>query len=173
MTKTILVLILSLFISACTLTPKDDIEVTADMDPRVNFTGYTTYEWLGSMGVFNDPAGNWKPVGFDMDAEIAFLIDRELRKRDIEETMSDADLLVMYLGGIDMAALEEKLDPNTQMKTLQNVPQGGLVIALIDARTGFVIYAATATAEIRNLPSEQVKQRLDYAVTQMIKQLPK
>ena len=172
MNKSIILIALSLLVSACTITPRDDIVVTADMDPRANFSAYRTYEWLGSMGVFNDPAGKWKPVGFDMDAEIAFLIDRELRKRGIEETMSNADLLVMYVGGIDMEALEEKIDPNTQIKTLQNVPQGGLVIALIDASTGFIIYAATATAEIRNLPSDQVKKRLDYAVTRMINQIP-
>ncbi len=173
MYKSITIVILGLLLSACSLTPKDDIEVTSDIDPRVNISGFKTYEWLGSVGVFNDPAGKWKAVNFDMDSEVALLIDRELGKRGIEEAMADADLLVMYLAGIDMEALEEKLDPDTQLQTLQNVPQGGLVIALIDARTGFIVWVATATAEIQNLPSDQVRERLDYAVTQMIKQLPR
>ncbi|MDJ0832919.1 MAG: DUF4136 domain-containing protein [Gammaproteobacteria bacterium] len=173
MNKSIFLFTIGLVISACTLTPKDDIQVTSDIDPKINFSGYKTYEWLGSLGMFNDPAGKWKAVDFDMDSEIAILIDRELGKRGIEESMADADLLVMYLAGIDMEALQAKTDPQTQLKTIQNVPQGGLVIALIDARSGFVIWVGTATAQIRNLPSEQVQQRLDYAVTQMIKQIPK
>ena len=173
MNKSIFLLSISLVISACSFTPKDDIQVTTDIDPKINFSGYKTYEWLGSLGMFNDPAGKWKAVDFDMDSEIAILIDRELGKRGIEESMADADLLVMYLAGIDMEALQEKIDPQTRMKTIQNVPQGGLVIALVDSGTGYVVWVATATADIRNLPSDQVQQRLDYAVTQMIKQLPK
>ena len=173
MKKSIIVLTLSLLVGACASFPRDDIEVTAEIDPRVNLSGYASYEWLGSLAVFNDPYGTWQPVGFDMDSEIAFLIDRELRKLGIEETVSNAELLVAYLGGIDMDALQEKLDPDSGTFTLENIPQGGLTIALIDAESGFVVWVANATAEIRNLPSEQVKKRLDYAVTRMFKQIPR
>ena len=57
---------------------------------------------------------------------------------------------------------------------LVNVPQGGLLVILIDGRSGFVIWVGAATAEIQQTPSAKtVKARLDYAVTQVFRKLPK
>ncbi len=173
MKKLTTLIVCSLLLGACTMVPKDDIEVTSDVDTRINFAGFKTYEWLGSIGIVNDPEGSWQPVGFDLDAEIEFLIDRELRKRGIAETTGGADMLVGYAAGVDMAALKEKIDPDTDMASWEEVPQGALVIALIDPVTGLAIFVGSATAEIRNLPVDQVKARLDYTVSQIISQLPK
>jgi hypothetical protein len=82
--------------------------------------------------------------------------------------------VVAYAAGIDMEALQLNVDPTTEMKMVENVPQGGLVVALIDSDSGFVIWVGTATAEIQEDPdTKTVKARLDYAVSKMFKQLPK
>jgi hypothetical protein len=66
------------------------------------------------------------------------------------------------------------VDPETKMDLVTNVPRGGLVIMLLDSDSGFVIWVGVATAEIQESPDTlTVKARLDYAVTQLLKKLPK
>ena len=160
-------------LSGCATVPTDDIKIATEADPKAKFSGYKTYAWLGSAGVLLDPEGKWKPADFDIDAEVTFLINKELRDRNMLETDKKPDLIVSYILGVNMAALKKKMDPKTEIQILQNIPQGALVVALIDAESGFIVWAASATAEIKNLETEQAKQRLDYVTSEMFKQLPK
>ena len=160
------------FLAGCASVATDDIKIATEADPKANFSGYKTYAWLGSAGVLIDPEGKWKPADFDIDAEITFLINKELRDRNMLETENNPDLIVSYIMGVNMAALKKKMDPKTEIKILKNVPQGALIIALIDPESGFIIWAASATAEIINPGTEQAKQRLEYATSEMFKQLP-
>ena len=59
------------------------------------------------------------------------------------------------------------------MDVLKNVPQGALMVVLIDSDSGFVIWAGAATAEIKNLGPEASKQRLAFAISDMFKKLPR
>ena len=73
-----------------------------------------------------------------------------------------------------MDALELKVDPEAKSMTLENVPRGGLLIALVDSESGFVIWMGVATADVLERPdAKMVKARLDYAVTQLFQKLPK
>lgn len=167
-----IVVIVSL--SSCSSVPTKDIKFDTEADPKVNFAGYKTYAWLGTAAILNDPYGQWEPPAFDSDAEIKFLIDRELRKCGMSENSADPDMLVAFAAGIDMDALGLKTDPQTKMEHMSNVPQGALLIALVDSESGFVIWAGVATAEIQQNPDAQTaKARLDYAVTQLLKEVPK
>jgi hypothetical protein len=91
----------------------------------------------------------------------------------MSEVNDNPDMLVAYVLGLDMAALQIKQNPETQMSTLENVPQTALVITLIDPETEFVTWAGVATAEFKDLEPEAAKKRLKYAVTSMFKKLPK
>jgi len=169
--------ILSLFIAVllvgCASAPTKDIAVRAVADPKVDFSGYKSYVWLGAASIVNDPLGQWEAPDFDADAEIKYLIDRELRKRDMTQNSLDPDLIVAFAAGIDMDALGLKVNPETKMKTLENVPQGGLLIALVDSKTGFVIWTGQAKAELMDQPdTDTVKARLDHAVTQLFRKIP-
>ena len=83
------------------------------------------------------------------------------------------DVIVAFATGVNIDALVLKVDPESKIEWLANVPRGGLVIALIDDESGFVIWAGVATAEIQQSPNAKtVKARLDYAVTQLFQQLP-
>ncbi len=171
----LLVLIIALMLFAgCASVPTKDIKVDAQSDPKANFSGYKTYAWLGGAAIVNDPYGKWEPPQFDADAEIKFLIDRELRKRGMSENTASPDLVIAFAAGIDMDALGLKVDSETKMDMLDNVPQGGLVVLLMDSQSGFVIWIGVATAEVQESPDTRtVKARLDHAVTQIFKKLPK
>jgi len=109
-----------------------------------------------------------------MDAQIKFLIDRELRGRGWKEDSANADLRAVFLVGVDMQAMRVHTQPGDQLGVLENVPRGALVIALIDVRTGQVAWAGIAEAEVQqDATEEMVSARLDYAVTQLLKRVPK
>lgn len=167
------ILAIAVFMAGCAAYPTDDIKVDTAADAKANFSGYNSYAWLGSAGIVNDPNGQWEPPRFDADAEIHFQINAALRKRGMTEVSSNPDMLVAYALGADMAALQLKTDPKTTISTLENVPQAGLVVALIDAQSGFVIWAGVATGDIKYLSAETAKRRLDYAVRAMFNKLPK
>ncbi len=169
----VFIIVLMLF-AGCASVPTKDIQIDTQADPKADFSGYKSYAWLGAAAIVNDPHGQWEPPQFDADAEIMFLIDRELRKRGMSETTADPDLVIAYAAGIDMEALGLKTDTETKMDMLENVPQGGLVVVFVNSRSGFVIWVGVATAELQESPDTQtVKARMDYAVTQMFKKLPK
>jgi len=166
--------IVVMLLSGCASTPTKDIEVDAQADPKANFSGYKTYAWLGSAAIVNDLYGRWEPPAFDSDAEIKYLIDRELRKRGKIQNLNNPDMIVAFAAGIDMEALGLKVDPKTKIDMLENIPQGGLLVVLVDSKSGFVIWAGMATGEVQQNPdTETIKARLDYAVTQLFKKLPK
>ena len=163
-----------MLLAGCSSVPTKDISVDVEVDPKANFRGYKTYAWLGAAEIVNDYYGQWEPPAFDADAEIKYLIDHELRKRGMSQNSADPDVIVAFAAGIDMDALGLKVDPKTKMGTLANVPRGGLAIALVDGESGFLIWLGVATANIqKNLDSKAVKARLDYAVTQLLRKLPK
>ena len=161
-----------LVLSGCTSAVTKDIEVKTETAPKANLEGYKTYTWLGSASILYDPEGQWEPPEFDADAEIKFLIDRELREHGMAESSSNPDMIVAFAAGIDMAAMEIKTDPESELKTLENVPAGALSVILIDAQTGLAVWAGVAKGEVQQNPDQEVtKQRLDYAVTEMFKEL--
>ena len=168
-----IVLVFSVFVAGCASVTKD-IRVETEADPKANISGYSSYSWLGSAAILSDPEGKWEPPQFDADAEIRFLIDRELRARGMTESSANPDLIVAYAAGIDMETLKIEVDPESSLQTLTNLPMGALVIALIDAKTRVAVWAGVATAEIQKNPEQEVvKKRLDYAVTSMFKKIPR
>jgi uncharacterized protein YceK len=170
----LLLLICIVLLSGCAPVQTKDIRVDAQADPKANFSGYKTYAWLAAAAILNDPDGQWKTPSFNATAEIKNLIDRELQKRGLSESDSNPDLVVAFAAGVDMEALKLKMDPAAKIRNLENVPMGGLAVVLVDSKSGFVNWAGVATAEVRKKPDTRMaKERLDYAVTEMFKKLPK
>ena len=163
-----------LLVSGCATSVTKDIMVDTDADPKTKFSAYKSYAWLGSATIVYDATGKWEPPNFDADAQIKFLIDRELRKRGMVEDSLNPDMIVIFAAGVDMDVMQYKVDPQSEIDLLENVPLGALSVVLVDTDTEIVIWAGLATAEIQEEPStEVVKQRLDYAVTEMLKKLPR
>ncbi len=172
--KNLYIAILSLsmlMLSACA-SITSDIQVETDVDARVDMSAYKTFAWLGTASVINDPQGHWEPMGFDADAEIQFLIDEELRNKGLTELSSDPDLMVGFALGVDMEALKLVQDDESNLEVLVNVPKGALIVALVDARSGRVVWAGKARANIQQeYTDEESKKRLAYAVSSMLKSL--
>ena len=160
-----------MLLTGCSSVPTKDIQIETQVSPQTNFKAYKTYSWLGTAEIVNDPLGQWEPPAFDADTEIKYLIDRELRKRGMSENAANPDLIVAFGVGVKMKAFKFKQDPKTIM--LENVPIGGLVVAFLDPSTDFALWAGTATAELMEEPDMKTsKARLDYVVTQMLKDWP-
>ena len=164
----------ALLLGGCTSGATKDIMVETEADPKADLSGYKSYAWLGSAAIVFDEKGQWEPPEFDADAEIKFLIDRELRAKGMTEDSINPDLIIAYAAGIDMDSMEIKTDPENDLEVLENVPVGALTVVMVDAETALAIWAGVATAEIQENPTaETTKKRLDYAVSKMFAKLPK
>jgi hypothetical protein len=98
------------------------------------------------------------------------VINRELRNYGIYPAEKDPDLLVGFAAGIDTTVLELKEDPNSDKKVLTNVPKAALLIALVDAHTGYVVWLGFAVGDVQEQQSvENIRARIDYAVSEIFK----
>ena len=163
----------SLALGGCVGANYKDIRVETEADPKVNFDGYTTYQWAGSAAVVRDPLNRWAPSDLDVDAEIRFLIDRELRARGMTEVVRNADVLVVYGVGVDMESMRVVVQPGEDTEELRNVPTGGVQVVLADPRSRSVMWVGSAVADIREEPDDELaKNRLDFAVRKMFEKFP-
>jgi hypothetical protein len=152
--------------SCATLT--DDIEVESHANPDVDYQAYKTYAWLGSAQIIFDPVGQWEQPTLDTDEEVKFVINRELRARGLHQVTNKPDLLVAFAAGIDTTLLELKENPNSTKKVITNVPKAALLIALIDANTGYTIWLGYAVGDAQQQQSiERIRTRIDYAVKEI------
>lgn len=156
-----------LLISSCaTLT--SDINVETHVDPAVNFDNYKSYAWVGSSKVVFDPIGQWKQPTLDTEEEVKSNINRELHDKGLIEVHNDPDLLVAFAAGIDMTYLELIEDPEAEEKVLTNVPKSALVVALIDADTGYTVWLGFAVGDVQQQQTiENIRARIEYAVSEI------
>ena len=167
-----LVWILFLF-GGCATVPKDDINVIADSDPRVDFGAYQTYAWVEAVGIVNDPEGHWEQPQFNADTAIISHTNDALHERGLKEEKSNPDLLLAFGLGVDMAAMQLKQYPNSTLRTLENIPRAALTMFMVDTETSIIVWAGVATADYKNLPADAAQQRLKFAIEEMFKQFPK
>lgn len=161
-------------LAGCTTVPVEDIEVAVKADPMAHFGGYHSYTWLGAMGTLYDSDEKWVPPAFDAGTEIKRLIDRELCKRGLSQTNAGADVVVAFTAALDMDALDVQVNPESNLKISETIPQAGLIVTLTDSQTGYLIWIGAADAKAKAHPDTKIaKARLDYAVTQIFKKLPK
>jgi len=173
---TALTLTLLFAINACSTmssSSNSDIKFQTDIDPKANFKGYKSYMWMGSASIMNDPDNQWIAPGFDANAEIKLLIDNKLRSKGMSETSQNPDVIIGYALGINMANIEYKENPSKSFKTLEAAPKGALIILMVDAQTGVVIWASSAKGDIQGNTGDVAKQRLAFAVKSMLGSLPK
>ncbi len=169
----LIVLLTFASLAACSTVPTKDIEIETQADPTVNFAGYQTYGLLASTGMIRDGAGRWTAPPFNVAARIEYLIDQQLGKRGIQKNDANPGLLVVYGIGVDMDNLDLQTDEKTDELRLENVPAGALLIVLVDPQTG-PVWVGAASADIQEGADEKTQQgRIDYAVNQMFKELPK
>ena len=154
--------------SCATLT--SDIEVEGQTDPDINLNNYRSYAWAGSAQIIFDPIGQWEQPTLDTDEEVRFVVNRELRNRGLNQVEQNPDLLVVFSAGVDTTVLELKEDPKQDRKVVTNVPKAALIIALIDADTGYVVWSGYAMGNAQEQQTiENIRKRIDYAVSEIFK----
>jgi len=164
--------LLALWLVAACASITGDIRVQTESDPAIDLGDYRTYSWLGTAEIVNDPYGNWEPPEFDADTEIRALLNRELRRRGMREVVSDPQLVVAFAAGINTDVFEIVENPDSKMYTLQNAPRAALVVVLIDPRTRYPVWVGTAVGDVKaGRTPDEVRKRIDYAVTTMLRQV--
>ena len=167
--KAMLIVVLFL-LSGCASVTKD---IQVDALSSKSLAEYKTYAWLGRSSVLHDPEQKWQPPKMDIFGDIRYLIDRELRKKGIFSAVEEPELAVTFFTGVDMEAMELKVDDKTKKEILTNVPKAALLVFLIDVQTEEAIWVGKATAEIHTNPTDEVvRERLDYAIKEMFKKMP-
>ncbi len=160
---------LLLVMAGCASVTKD-IVIETEASPLAKFDSYKTYAWLGEMSLLRDPEEKWQPPKMNISGDIKYLVDRELRKKDVYNELTAPDLGVVFFVGVDMEAMKLKVDKETNADIIKNVPKAALVVALIDTKTEYVVWMGKATADVQNSKDvDVVRQRLDYAVREMFK----
>jgi len=81
--------------------------------------------------------------------------------------VKDPDNFVAYLAGTDKDAVKVKLDKEGK-ETLQKAPEAAIVLMFVDAETGSIIWISTAEGEVKGLPADQTKKRINYAIKKML-----
>jgi len=159
---------IALFILNACATLTSDIEIETHADPDINYNAYKSYAWAGSAQVVFDPIGQWEQPTVDTDEEVRFVINRELRAHGLTQVDKAPDLLVAFAAGVDTSVLELKEDPEGKKKIPTNVPKAALVIALIDANTGYAVWLGYAVGDAQQQQSsENIIKRIDYAVSEI------
>ncbi len=165
-----LVTLLALWLLAGCASVTEDIRVQTESAPGIDLGNYHTYSWLGAAEIAPDTHGNWEPPGFDADAEIRAVLNRELRRRGMREVAADAQLVVGFGAGINPELFEIVENPDNKMYTLQNAPRAALVVVFIDPRTRRPVWVGSAVGDVKAGRSfDEVRRRIDYAVTSMLR----
>ena len=156
-----------LFLGACA-TPTGDIEVTSETAPGVDLASYKSFAWVASAEIINDPYGNWEPQDFDADAEIRFLLLKELRAKGLVESNRNPDLLLVFAAGVNMENFDIVYDPKSEMSTLKDAPKGALLVVMIDPATRHPVWVGAARGDAKGgRSSEEIRKRIAYAIRKM------
>jgi hypothetical protein len=151
--------------------PTNDIEVESVTNEKANLKGYKTYQFLEDSGIVEDDGtGKLKESDKKVAAMIEEIINTELQKEGKTPAAKDPDFFVAYVGGTNTEAVKVKLDEKGK-QIVEKTPEAALLIMLVDADTGEILRLATAEGEIKDLPQEQKRARIEYAIKKMLKDI--
>ena len=154
-------------VSGCV--PTNDIEVENVSNDKVNMAGYKTYQFLEDSGIVEDDgSGRLKESDKEVAALIEEIINAELQKKGKMPTSKNPDFFVAYVGGSNLEAVHIKLDKEGK-EIIEKKPEAALLIMLVDADTGKILRVSTAEGEMKKLPADQRRKRIEYAIKKMLK----
>ena len=168
MTKLLKVTIAALMIVGITgCVSTSDIQVEKAQSEKVNLEGYKTYQFIDDSGIIEDTRNTKVSKNMNVSDEKEHMINSELAKKGKTPVSEDPDFFVAYLGGADMDAVKSKLDKNGK-ETIERSPEAALVLMLVDADSGSIIWMSTAEGEVKGGSSDEIKKRLEYTVKKML-----
>jgi len=163
--KSVITVLVIAGITGCVST--SDIQVEKAQSEKVNLDGYKTYQFIADSGIVQDKKDPAISKKVDVSAEIEDMINSELAKKGKIPVSKNPDFFVAYMGGSDMDAVKSKLDKNGK-EVIEKSPEAALVLMLVDADTGSIIWMSTAEGEVKGGSAENIKKRLNYTVKKML-----
>jgi hypothetical protein len=164
----------ALLVGACS-----GISTTTDYDPQVDFSGFSTYDWVDSQG----------DVDNITSSRIRQSVDAAMAAKGFSQSSSNPDLAISY-----QVSSAERRSLNTvnsgwgggygygggwgmgmgTSTTTENVWQeGSLILGLFDTGSKNLVWTGTATTDIDGSRSPQDRQDLiDSAVNKMMGDFP-
>ena len=163
----------ALLVGACS-----GISTTTDYDPQVDFSGFSTYDWIDSQGEVDNITSS----------RIRQSVDAAMSAKGFTQSSSNPDLAVSYQissaerrsfntvnagwgGGYGWGGWGMGMGTST---TTENVWQEGtLILGIFDTSTKNLVWTGTATTDIDGSRSPQQRQELiDSAVNKMMGDFP-
>ena len=163
----------ALLVSACS-----GISTSTDYDPAVNFSAFSTYDWIDSEGEVDNLTSS----------RVRQSVDAALTAKGFTQSTSNPDLAVSYQitsaerrsfntvntgwgGGYRHGGWGMSMGTST---TTENVWQeGSLILGIFDTGTKNLVWTGTATTDIDQSRSPQERQELiDSAVGKMMGDFP-
>jgi hypothetical protein len=163
----------ALLVSACS-----GISTSTDYDPAVNFSTFSTYDWIDSEGQVDDITSS----------RVRQSVDAAMTAKGFTQSTSNPDLAVSYQvtsaerrsyntvntgwgGGYRGAGWGMSMGTTT---TTENVWQeGSLILGIFDTGTKNLVWTGTATTDLDPSRSPQERQELiDSAVSKMMGDFP-
>ena len=163
--KNTMVALLITGLTGCVST--SDINVENAQSEKVNLEGYKTYQFIEDSGIVEDETKKDNFQKINIAEEIEEMINSELAKKGKTPVSKDPDFFVAYLGGADMNSVKNKLNENGKSK-LEKSPEAALLLVLVDADTGSIIWMSTAEGDVKGGSSEDIRKRLNYTVKKML-----
>ena len=163
--KGALAALMILGVTGCVST--SDINVEKAQSEKVNLQGYKTYQFIEDSGILEDEKSKKVADNMNVSEEVEQMINSELAKKGKTPVSKDPDFFVAYLGGADMDAVKSKLDKNGK-EVIEKSPEAALVLMLIDADSGSIIWMSTAEGEVKSGDADSIKKRLKYTVKKML-----
>lgn len=149
------------------------VEVHVDFDPTVDFSSFRMIGWLEGTPADDE----------ELERKIHASIERELIPLGIREVREDPDLFIVTHASMDM---EKEIDvtqfdywveyegwksPMAVSEDSWSSTMGVLVVDLLDARTGRLIWRGIATGNVAKDPEKRGK-KLDATMAKMFKGFP-
>lgn len=144
-------------------------EVSYDYDKTANFAAFQTYAWVPGINLKDEL--NHKRV---VDA-----IDVQLVSKGLRETAANPDVLVTYHAGVSRdlevsgTGWGRYRPAGWSSARVEEVMVGTLVIEMVDARTGKVVWRGVATKDLdTNASPEKREKNISKAAEKVFKKYP-
>jgi len=163
--KSVLILLAFVGFTGCVST--SDIQVENAQSEKANLNGYKTYQFIEGSGFAKDTSKERLTQNDSVSAEIEAFINTELTKKGKVATSKDPDFFVAYLGGTDREAVKKRVNKEGK-DVLEKSPEAAMVLMLIDADSGDIIWMSTAEGDVNAKSKEEQSVRLKFAVKKML-----
>jgi hypothetical protein len=154
------------------------VNVESYLNPDGNYGTYKTYGWV-------DYGTDQRVIEDGTTRErVKTAVEQAMEARGLKKDMMAPDLLIGYHGAVehklDEVEVQSYYDENDYQlarepgKSIDSWEVGTLMLMVFDARSGMMLWQATAQAELdeKRVSQREQRERIEYAVQKMLDTLP-